>query len=226
MPSDGTPAVAERRALTETLRSAGPKADTLCGDWTSAQLAAHLVLRERSVVEMAGRLPVRRFREHAEIAIDHLAETEPYDELVEQFGRGPRWTEVRGPVPVAWLWAVPAVNEAANLLEFLVHNEDVRRAKADWAPRALPADRQLAVWKRLRFATLLTLRSVPVGLRLSWPGHAAIRAGRRRGGPTVTVTGDPVELALFTFGRLAVARVDYDGSAVDVDRVKGADISF
>lgn len=218
-------AVAERHALTETLRSVGPKADTLCGDWTSAQLTAHLVLRERSVAELAGRLPVRRLRSHAERAIVDLAETEPYERLVDVFDRGPRWTELRGPVPVAWLWSVPAVNEAANLLEFLVHHEDVRRAGPSWEPRVLPVDAQLAVWKRLRFATLLTLRGVPVGLRLAWHGHGAIRAGRRSG-PTVTVSGDPVELALFTFGRLPVAHVDYDGSAADVERVKSADISL
>ena len=46
---------------------------------------------------------------------------------------GPSWREVTGPVPVAWLWSLPPVRERANMLEYLVHHEDVRRAAPDWA---------------------------------------------------------------------------------------------
>jgi hypothetical protein len=42
----------------------------------------------------------------------------------------------------------------------------------------------------------------------------------------VTVTGDPVELAMFVFGRLTVADTEYDGAPGDVAAVKGADISI
>jgi hypothetical protein len=42
----------------------------------------------------------------------------------------------------------------------------------------------------------------------------------------VTITGDPVELALFTFGRLGVAQVDYAGDPADIAAVRGADISI
>jgi uncharacterized protein (TIGR03085 family) len=217
----------ERHALAETLRSAGPSAATLCGDWITAQLAAHLVMRERSVAEMAGRLPVRRLQEHAAQLIDDLATPERYPGLVDAVDRGPSWKDLAGPVPIAWLWAFPPVSETANLLEYLVHHEDVRRAAPGWVPRSIPIDVQTVVWKRLQVIARLTLRSVPVGLALAWPSHGEFRTRlAARGAPTVTVTGDAVELALFAFGRLAVAQVDYDGTPGDVEAVRNADISL
>jgi hypothetical protein len=48
-------ALDERSDLADSLRTAGPDAPTLCGDWSTNQLAAHLVLPERSVTEVLGR---------------------------------------------------------------------------------------------------------------------------------------------------------------------------
>jgi hypothetical protein len=167
-------ALDERSDLTASLRAAGPDAPTLCGEWTTNQLAAHLVLRERLLSELAVRVPIAR--------------------------------------------------EAVNLLEYLVHNEDVRRAGTEWEPRALAIDRQQAVWAKLRKGARLTMRSVSVPLRLEWPSRGAITVGR--GGTRVTVTGDPVELALVAFGRQPVARVDYDGAPDDIAAVRGAKIAI
>jgi uncharacterized protein (TIGR03085 family) len=217
-------ALDERRSFTQTLRRVGADSDTLCGNWTTAQLVSHLVLRERSVVELAGRLPVSGLQRRSEQLVDELAAREPYDALVSTFERGPSWTEVRGPLPIAWFWAVPAVRETANLLEYLVHHEDVRRAQPGWEPRSIGVDVQTAVWKRLHLLARATLRSVPVALELRWPSHGAIRHGR--GTPAVSVTGDAVELALFAFGRLDVAAVEFTGSPADVDAVRSADISL
>jgi uncharacterized protein (TIGR03085 family) len=220
-------AVDERHALAETLRSADPKSSTLCGEWTTAALTAHLVLRERSIVEMSGRLPVRRLRGRAEHAIDALVAGTPYEQLVDAVDRGPAWTDVIGPVPVAWLWSLPAVREQVNLIEYLIHHEDVRRATAGTAPRALPVDVQNAVWRRLPNIARLTMRTLPVGVALAWPSHGELRTRRARtDGPAVTVTGDPVELALFAFGRGAVAQVAFDGAPADVATVRGADLGF
>ncbi|WP_375486957.1 TIGR03085 family metal-binding protein [uncultured Jatrophihabitans sp.] len=220
-------ALTERRALAQTLRRVGPDAQTLCGEWTAAQLAAHLVLRERSVVEGIGRLPVAALQRRAERVVDELAARAAYPELVDTFERGPSWREVEGPVPVAWLWALPPVNELANLLEYLIHHEDVRRAQPEWRPRALPPDVQRTVWRRLRLVSRVTLRHVPVGLVLRWPGHGELATRRARtGGSRVTVTGDALELALVAFGRLPQAQVAWDGSDDDVAAVRSADISF
>ena len=216
-------AVDERHALAETLRSVEPDSPTLCGDWTAAQLAAHLVLRERSVAEMSGRLPVRALQRRAERGMDDFAARTPYADLVRAIEAGPSWHDLVGPVPVAWIWSIPAVREQANLLEYLVHHEDVRRAAPGWEPRALPADVQAAVWKKLPGLIRLTMRGAQPGVALHSPGHGTLRTPRaRRDGTAVTVSGAPVELALFAFGRQAVAQVSYDGSPDDVAKARGA----
>jgi len=210
----------ERHALSSTLRSAGPDAPTLCGDWTTKQLAAHLALRERSLVEMAGRLPVERVQRYAESDMRDYATAEPYERLVEQVDAGPSWKDS----PVAALWALPPVREFANLLEYLVHHEDVRRAGTGWTPRTLPVAFQEAVWKRLPGAARLTARSLQPAVRLVWPSYGSLKAGK--GKPAVTVVGDPVELTLFVFGRQRVAVVDYAGDAADIEIVSGARIGI
>jgi uncharacterized protein (TIGR03085 family) len=216
-------ALDERRALAKTLRRTGPDAPTLCGDWRTAQLAAHLVLRERSLVELAGRAPVERWRRRAEGRIDDLVARARYEDLVSDVERGPSVTDF----PVGAVWAVPLVREATNLLEYLVHHEDVRRAAPGWTPRPLPVDVQMAVWKRLPIAGRFTLRKVSVGLELDWPAHGSIHGGRARGAaPAVRVTGEPVELALFAFGRIDVAQVEYAGDPDDVAMVRGAEIGI
>lgn len=220
-------ALDERHALAKTLRSAGSDAPTLCGDWSTAQLAAHLVLRERSLVELGGRLPVKRLHESAERLIDQVAERDPYDRLVDLVDAGPSWRDVRWPLPTAAVWSLPAVREAANLTEYLIHHEDVRRAGPDWQPRELPVDVQMAVWKRLPVTSRLSMRKVAVGVELVWPSHGSLRAGANRKEPAaVRITGDPVELVLFASGRIAKAQVDYAGDADDVARVRGSKIAL
>jgi uncharacterized protein (TIGR03085 family) len=217
----------ERLALSETLRRTSPDAETMCGDWSAAQLAAHLVLRERSVIELLGRLPSRRLHQLAQRQIDHLVAVEPYERIVDAVAAGPSWTDAMWPIPTSAIWSLPPVREQANLLEYLVHHEDVRRAASGWEPRQLPIHTQQAVWRRLSTAGRITLRNVSIGLVLVWPSHGEIRTRlARRGAPTVTVTGDPVELAMFVFGRLTVADTEYDGAPGDVAAVKGADISI
>jgi hypothetical protein len=79
------------------------------------------------------------------------------------------------------------------------------------------------VWSRLRIASRLMLRRVPIGVLLRRAGtDEEIRA--RRGEPTVTVSGDPVELALYVFNRRAVARVDLRGDEAALTRLAAAEI--
>lgn len=207
-------ALEERIEFAETLRSTEPTAPTLCGEWSAAQLAAHLVLRERSATELLGRLPSDRAQRIAQRAIDAYVARTPYREIVGAFAAGPPpWSP----------FALPPVREAVNLLEYLVHHEDVRRATDGWVPRVLPTQRQEAIWSRLRWGARLTLRAMPVPVQLVWPERGAVTVGRAD--PTVTVTGPPEELALLAFGRQPVARVEYDGPDEAVRRVRGADIA-
>ena len=222
-------AVDERHALAETLREVGPDVATLCGEWTTSRLAAHLVLRERSVHEIGAHVPVPALQRRTERALDELAAASTYDELVDLVARGPVWRDVIGPVPVAWLWSLPAVRETVNLLEYVIHHEDVRRARPDWAPRPLPVSMQQVVWQRLRPVSRLTLRTLPVGVELVWPSHGSLRRGgarRDHGESAVVISGDPLELALLCFGREPVALLDWDGEADAVAAVRDAPIAF
>ena len=205
----------ERQEFAATLRAAGPQAPTLCGDWRSSELLAHLILRERLSAEAAGRVPVRRLRELSEHVIAGYVAEHDYPEMVDTFEGGP---------PAISPWAIPAIREAFNLLEYTVHHEDVRRAGGDTTPRALPASREQAIWNRLRRSAPFTMRMVPIRVRLEWPGHGSVDAGRRGHG-TVRVTGAPMELALVAFGRQRVAQVSYHGSPEDVATVSGARIA-
>jgi uncharacterized protein (TIGR03085 family) len=208
--------LAERSAFADTLRSTDPAAPTLCGDWNAAQLTAHLVLRERSLVELGGRLPSPALQRRSHAAVDSYAAGHSYADLVDRFEAGP---------PRYSFFAVPALREGLNLLEYVVHHEDVRRAVGDVGPRELSADEQTAAWSRLRFTARLTLRQVPQGVRLVSPSHGEIDAAKK-GAALVTVTGDPVELALVIMGRQRVARVSYDGPPDEVASFSGARIAI
>ncbi|WP_375490311.1 TIGR03085 family metal-binding protein [uncultured Jatrophihabitans sp.] len=220
-------AVDERHALAQTLRRTDPFAATLSGEWNAAQLLAHLVLRERSIVDAGRFVPVPALARRADRAVADLAADTPYEQLIDVFDRGPTWREVHGPVPTAWLWSLPAVREQANVIEYLVHHEDVRRAEPDWQPRLLPVDLQRTLWQRLHVLSRVTLRRLPLGVHLQWPAHGQLASRlARRGAPVVTITGDPVELTLFALGRGAVADVQFDGAPADVAIVREGQISF
>lgn len=199
----------------------------MSGAWTAAQLAAHLVLRERSATELLGRLPNKRAQQIAQREIDKLVASEPYEELVAAVESGPSWRDARLPVPTALIWSLPTVRERANLIEYLVHHEDVRRAKPEWAPRQLPDPLVNEIWRRLPISIRLTMRRVPLGVALAWPGHGEVRTPRaKRHGTKVTVTGEPVELLLWAFGRRSVAQVTIDGDPADVDAATRAPIGL
>ena len=190
----------ERRRLADLLIAAGPDAPTLCTGWTTRDLAAHLVLRERRMDAAAGirirALAARTARVQAQYA------ARPYEELVRLFRDGP---------PMLSPFALPGADEAANTVEYFVHAEDVRRA-GDWQPQAVPPELAEALWRRLpMLARLEAGRKSPVRLVLLRSDGGRAEAGPEDGG-YVEVTGEPGELALFAFGRGARARVHVTGA--------------
>lgn len=193
-----THATRERLHLADLLEHAGPQAPTLCGDWTTRDLAAHLVVRERRA-DAAGGILLKPLAGRLERVQNEYA-ARPYEELLQLIRTGPaRWSPYR----------LKPVDEGANTVEFFVHGEDVRRAADQWRPRELDPVLQDALWRRLESGARIMARRSPVGAVLRRPDGQTVVA--RKGTPVVTVTGDPAELLLFAFGRQRVARVETEG---------------
>lgn len=98
----------------------------------------------------------------------------------------------------------------ANLNEFFVHHEDVRRANGR-GPRALAPELDAALWRNVRRGgRFLSRRLDACGLEVNWVGTRE-RVVVRRGAPIAAFSGSPGELLLFLFGRTAAARVEVSG---------------
>ncbi|MFI9264122.1 TIGR03085 family metal-binding protein [Streptomyces werraensis] len=193
-----THAKRERLLLADLLETAGPEAPTLCEGWTTRDLAAHVVVRERRP-DAAGGMLVKQLASRLErVTAEFLAK--PYDELVRLIRTGP---------PRFSPFSLKQVDEMSNVIEFYAHAEDVRRAQPDWTPRELDPVFQDALWSRLERSARLMGRGVPTGLVLRRPDGQTTVA--RRGAPVVTVTGEPSELVVFAYGRQGAAKVELDG---------------
>ncbi|MEU7854835.1 TIGR03085 family metal-binding protein [Nonomuraea sp. NPDC049141] len=204
-----THARSERAALCDLLDRLGPDAPTLCEGWKTADLAAHLVLRERRP-DAAGGIALRPLAGYTASVQEGLKAKHPYPELVDL---------VRTPGGVYGL--LPFLDDAVNTLEYFVHHEDVRRAQPEWEPRELPADLEQIMWKRVASGSRLMLRRSPVGVVLHRLGGGVTLGGARQG-PKVEVTGRAGELVLFCFGRQEHARVELTGDADAIARLKNA----
>jgi uncharacterized protein (TIGR03085 family) len=126
----------------------------------------------------------------------------------------------RGGPPRLSVFAVPGADEAANTVEYFVHHEDVRRAGPDWTERPLDAGLSEVLWKRLKIARLL-LRSAPTGVGLAREHDDKLDLiVAKSAGPSVTVTGSPAELTLWSMGRTGAAQVTLDGPDEAVEQLK------
>ncbi len=205
-------AQAERAALCDLLLEVGPDAPTLCAGWTTTDLAAHLVVRDRRPDVGPGLILSGPFARHTARVTRRAAERVPFEHLVTRIRSGPPWP-------------IRLVDGPVNLVEYFVHLEDVRRAVDGWAPRSGLDDLQDALWPFQKSGTKLRTRRVQdVGLSIARPGGqpVAVRSGSRQ----VTATGDPGELALFFFGRRDRSRVDLTGDPDGVSEVRTAPIGF
>jgi uncharacterized protein (TIGR03085 family) len=213
--------------LCALLDRTGPDAPTLCAGWRTADLAAHLVLREHRPDAAAGVMggPLARYTAQTQ---RKLSKRTPYPKLVEMIRTGP---------PRFSFFGIPGVDAKANFAEYFVHHEDVRRAQPDWEPRDLSTDLTDIVWSQLSHARLM-LRKVPVGIEFArddlgdrpgsqQPGtqpsaQRPVRMTVRPRTPVVTVIGAPAELLMWTFGRTGAARVRLEGAEADVSALEKA----
>jgi uncharacterized protein (TIGR03085 family) len=197
----------ERLALCALLDQTGPDAPTLCEGWTTLDLAAHLVLREHRMDAGAG-IVIRPLAGYTRRVQHTLAQRGSFASLVTAIRNGP---------PRLSPFGLPGVDERANLVEFFVHHEDVRRGGPDWPERKVTPALSEALWRRLSMARFV-LRKAPVGVELvrddigPEPAGARVRITAKARTPVVTVTGSPAELTLWALGRTAAAQVRLDGA--------------
>ena len=210
----------ERRALCSLLDKTGPDAATLCEGWTTGDLAAHLVLRERRLDAAAGVAggPLAGYTARVQ---QRLRSRIPFPDLVRMIRSGP---------PALSVMALPGMDERMNAVEFFVHHEDVRRAAPGWQPRELSRGQSGLLWQRLRRARVM-LRKAPVGVELARDdietGEAgadglAYRVTAKNATPAVTVIGSPAELTMWVMGRTTAARVRLDGTQPAVSQLAQA----
>lgn len=189
----------ERRELCDLLVELGPDAPTLCEGWTTADLLAHLLLREHFHIWGANALADEKAK--------------GFDGNIERLRRGP-W-----PVP----WQVPGLRTVLNGGEYFIHHEDVRRANGRGARTDRP-DLDALCWRLTELTgRLLALRLRPNGVELRRPGGQARRLGRE---PRVVITGEPGELALYLSGRRSAAQVTLDGPPEAVARAGSVKLGF
>ncbi|GAB3678351.1 TIGR03085 family metal-binding protein [Actinocorallia lasiicapitis] len=192
----------ERSALCSLLEELGAAAPTLCGDWTTADLAAHLIVRERRLDAAPGIL-ISSLASRTERIQDSVRDRHTYSELVDL---------VRNP-PALIRW-VPPLEQAVNTTEFFVHHEDVRRAQQGWEPRDLSQAVQDELWKVLIGRSRLLFRNSSVGILLRRTDRIGAPAKQVIDRPTpVELSGAPAELLMYAFGRKAHALVSLDGKA-------------
>jgi uncharacterized protein (TIGR03085 family) len=211
----------ERRALCSLLDKTGPDAPTLCEGWTTGDLAAHLVLRERRLDAAAGVAggPLAGYTARVQ---QRLRSRIPFPDLVRMIRSGP---------PALSVMALPGMDERVNAVEFFVHHEDVRRAAPGWEPRELGSGESDMLWHRLRMARFM-LRKAPVGVELArddidtgtdtGADGASYRITARNATPAVTVVGGPAELTMWVMGRRTAARVRMDGIQAAVTKLAEA----
>lgn len=186
----------ERAGLVATMREVGPDHPTLCGDWTTRDLAAHLVVRERRVDAAPGIL-IPQLAGYTERVQTQFAAAHDWDRVLDLVASGP-----------PTLSPFKLLDPVINVAEMFIHHEDVRRARSGWEPRELDDATSTAVARQVTFMSRMALGRRGVRAVLRTPdGKTLATVGR---GPSVTVTGPPAELLLFASGRNET-RVTLDG---------------
>jgi uncharacterized protein (TIGR03085 family) len=181
--------------LCDLLDELGPDAPTLCEGWTTADMAAHLVLREH----------FRRWGDDRRAA----EKAKGYSNLVSRLQAG-------APAP----WRIPGVRTLANGLEYFIHDEDVRRANG-CGPRDDIPDLEDLSWRMSGFLGRRLARAVrPFGIELVSPDGRRRAVG---GGVKAVLSGPPTELVLYLAGRRSAAKVSLSGpddAAAAVERAQ------
>jgi uncharacterized protein (TIGR03085 family) len=195
----------ERGVICDLFLEVGPDAPTLCEGWTTKDLAAHLVVRERRPDSGPGLVwpPLAGYTDKVRTSVRDRTQ---WSELVAKVRRGP---------PLL----LRPFDGPMNTVEFFIHVEDVRRAQPRWEPRPLTTAMADALWSRVGAGGMA--KKVPATIQVSSPGRDPKVQGT---GPVVVVEGDPGELTLFGSGRQGAARVEISGDDQLVAQLRAASL--
>jgi uncharacterized protein (TIGR03085 family) len=200
-----TVAQQERAALVTTMRGVGPDHPTLCGDWSTRDLAAHLVVRERRIDAAPG-IMIPALAGYTARVQEQVAAADDWNVLLDKIASGP-------PLLSPFKLLDPVVNVA----EMYIHHEDVRRAASGWEPRELDQDAVTALTRQVSMMARMALAKAPARVTLRTPGGKDLATAGR--GESVVVTGAPLELLMFSSGR-DEARVEFTGAEAAIAAVK------
>lgn len=139
----------------------------------------------------------RALQAKADRALDNAS----YAQLVHEFAAGaPKYSP----------FALPAFDRAANLSEYFIHTEDVRRASDRWAPRVLDEEYSDLLWRDLIRRAAMYYRDLDLGVILVRPDGQ--RHVARKAKTSVAIIGRPGELLLHAAGRREEALVTFEGA--------------
>jgi uncharacterized protein (TIGR03085 family) len=200
----------ERRTLVDVMTGLGPEAPTLCEGWNTADLAAHLVIRERRPDAGPG-IVVPALAGHTQRVQNKVSDSRTWQQLLADVASGP---------PLL----LRPVDEPMNAVEYFIHVEDVRRAQPEWEPRDLDPEFERALWSRARMMAKGLRKRAPTSVTLQAPGYGEVQG--RQGEPHVRVVGPPGELVLFASGRQQAARVEMMGDPGPVDQLRQAKLGI
>ena len=202
-----TLARSERTALADLMLEVGPDAPTLSGDWTTRDLAAHLILRESrpdaAIGILSGPFASYTAKVQAQIA------AKPWGDIVETVRNGPpRWSPQ----------SIERLDAESNTVEYFVHHEDVRRAVGGWQPRELTTGEVAQLWPRMKRMAKLIVRKSPVGIVVvpSDGPDGGVNIRLKDGDRDVVISGPSSELSLAIFGRVTQG-LTFEGSVADIE---------
>ena len=182
----------ERADLVALLRDLGTDdwmKSTPCPDWTVADVAAHLVSWEQLLAgptigarainsARLARLALRS-RLNIDRLNEHLRQCSPADSrrILEAFGH---------PDVDRWKWRFDRLSPGAQLAEYVIHHEDIRRAVG--RPRTIPPDRLQVALAGVRRLPGVRARARPRRPDLSGSALLLYLAGREE--PPARTNGD------------------------------------
>lgn len=193
-------AAEQRLALAGALDAVDPGAPTLDEGWNAADLAAHIVVRDRRPDSMPGAVmssgQLRVWSERVRVA---RRDGTAYADLVALVRSGPL------------IARVPALDDAVNLAELFLHTEDVRRAGPGWEPRQLDPETTQALWGKVRSVARFGSRPRK-GTRTVFEATDGATVALGSGSEETRIRGAAPELLIWASGRRPAARVQIIGS--------------